>query len=114
MEFGRFVDAARALRRYDESQSPPPPHALARLGRVMLGKGLPREAHLALRLFLRLYPAHQDRADSVADLARALEMMGRKGEAAKVAAEAETLHARRASRRAAQARRDRLLSGHAH
>jgi hypothetical protein len=71
MENGRFLQALRELRRLN-GDPPPPPHTLWRLGRWCLDKGKPRRARRPLRLFLELYPGHQDRPEVMRDLARAL------------------------------------------
>ena len=62
MEDGRFADALRLLRKQDDGPVPPP-HVLWRLGRWSLDKAKPKLALFPLRLFLRLYPNHQDRPD---------------------------------------------------
>ena len=71
MENGRFSQALRALRQIN-GDPPPPPHALWRLGRWLLEKDRVRRARRPLRLFLELYPAHQDRPEVMRDLARAV------------------------------------------
>jgi hypothetical protein len=71
MENGRFARALRALRQLN-GDPPPPPHALWRLGRWFLEKDRARRARRPLRLFLELYPAHQDRPEVMRDLARAV------------------------------------------
>ena len=83
MEYGRFVDAWRALRR-DTGELPVPPHALARLGRWLADRGDYKKAVLPLRRFGELYPAHQDRDVVRNDLALCLQRMGKLKEAAKL------------------------------
>lgn len=77
MENGRFLPALKALRRY-RGGPPPPPHALHRLGRWLAEQGRAKAALRPLRLFLELYPGHQDRALVVQDLARALHAAGKR------------------------------------
>jgi len=85
MENRRFTAALRALKRYEEGPTPPP-HALIRLGRWLIERGRARAALRPIRLFLRLYPGHQDRLQVLYDLVRALSAAG-KTAAAKAAAE---------------------------
>ncbi len=110
MEQGRFVDALRALRGYREGPLPPP-HALARLGRWHLERGKPKHAALPLRLFLDLYPAHQDGPEVKRDLANALAQLGRTGEARGVLREAASEGMLRDGRRRTHAEREALLAG---
>jgi hypothetical protein len=77
MEDGLFEEAARRLPR-DFDEHVPPPHALWRLGRWCLDKGRAKLARRPLELFLRLYPAHQDRTAVARDLAAVLVALGRR------------------------------------
>ena len=105
MENGRFDEAYRALKRYREGPLPPP-HALWRLGRWLADKGRPKQAKRALKLFLDLYPNHQDRPFVLRDLALTHNALGENEDAAAVAEDAErinrALEQRRDERRAAK------------
>jgi hypothetical protein len=81
MENRRFEDAYRDLRRYQEGPVPPP-HALWRLGRWLLEKSRPKQAKLALQIFVDHYPGHEDRREVMLDLALALKATGQTAEAA--------------------------------
>jgi hypothetical protein len=70
LEHGRFEEARKALERRGDGPAPPP-HALWRLGRGLLGQGRAREARLPLELFRDLYPRHLDRPAVMRDLAAA-------------------------------------------
>jgi len=85
MEQGRFQEAYRTLKRVEPpcSKGPlPPPHALWRLGRWLADKGRRRRARLPFRLFLELYPHHEDRPEVLRDLALVENSLGRHREAA--------------------------------
>ena len=112
MEDGRFADALRLLRKQDDGPVPPP-HVLWRLGRWSLDKAKPKLALFPLRLFLRLYPNHQDRPDVLRDLAGALKCSGKHAEAEALAQEAKVLGERRHTRREKQRKHDRILTGRA-
>ena len=83
MERGHFVDAWKALNR-DSGELPAPPHALARLGRVLAERGNFKKAAVPLERFLATYPNHQDRAVVQRDLALCLQRMGKAKAAAKL------------------------------
>jgi len=94
MERGRFQEAYRTLKRVESpcSHGPlPPPHALWRLGRWLAEKRRPRRARLPLRIFLELYPHHQDRPEVMRDLALVENSLGRHEEAAGLAEEVRRL-----------------------
>ena len=112
MENGRFVDAIRALRRHQlDHRRPPPPHALARLGAIMLEMGRPGDAELPLRLFLRHYKSNLDRHEVVRNLGRTLEVIGQEEEAHALATEALKLESKHEKRLHRQAKLDRALAG---
>jgi len=81
MENRRFEEAYRDLRRYQEGPVPPP-HALWRLGRWLLEKSRPKQAKLALQIFVDHYHGHEDRREVMLDLALALKATGQAAEAA--------------------------------
>ena len=88
METGDFLDAHVALRRYEDGP-PPPPNALWRLGRRLAETKHPRQARLALELFLELYPNHEDRAEVMQELAHTLAALGKRRKAVSLAAQAK-------------------------
>jgi hypothetical protein len=79
MDNRRFEEAYRDLKRYQEGPVPPP-HALWRLGRWLLEKSRPKQAKLALQLFVDSYQGHEDRREVMLDLAlvEAAKDLGRK------------------------------------
>ena len=90
MQEKSFVEAVATLKRgrIKRSGPVPPPHALWRLGRWCLEQRRPKDASIPLQLFSDLYPHHEDRAQVLHDLARALKGMRRIKKAAVVAREA--------------------------
>ena len=60
----------------------PPPHALWRLGRWLLEKSRPKQAKVALQIFVDHYSGHEDRREVMLDLALALKATGQAAEAA--------------------------------
>lgn len=94
MEDRAFDEAYRELKRYRDGPVPPP-HALWRLGRWLLEKGRAKQAKLALRLFLDIYHAHQDRREVMLDLALALKALGQEEESAALVEDAENLGRKR-------------------
>jgi len=96
MESREFDEAYKELKRYRDGPVPPP-HALWRLGRWLLEKGRAKQARLALRLFLDIYSAHQDRREVMLDLALALKALGQEQESAALVEDAENLGRKRAA-----------------
>lgn len=90
MDNRRFEEAYRELRRYREGPVPPP-HALWRLGRWLLEKSRPKQARLALQLFVDTYHGHEDRREVMLDLALALKAAGQVAEAAALVEAAKRL-----------------------
>jgi hypothetical protein len=90
MEHGRFAEAGEALESYSGGHLPPP-HALWRLGRWLAQNRQPRRAKLALKLFVDLYHAHEDRPQVLSDLARVHLALGERDEARALADEARRL-----------------------
>jgi hypothetical protein len=80
MDNRQFEEAYRDLKRYQEGPVPPP-HALWRLGRWLLEKSRPKQAKLALQLFVDYYQGHEDRREAMLDLALALKATGQTAEA---------------------------------
>lgn len=97
MEHRRFEEAYRELRRYSDGPVPPP-HALWRLGRWLLEKGRPKQAKLALQLFVDFYGGHEDRREVMLDLALALKATGQTAEAAALVEAANELGRKQAVR----------------
>jgi len=93
MENRRFEEAYRDLRRYQEGPVPPP-HALWRLGRWLLEKSRPKQARLALQIFVDHYHGHEDRREVMLDLALALKATGQTAEAASLVEAAKGLAAK--------------------
>ncbi|HEX5138470.1 MAG TPA: tetratricopeptide repeat protein [Planctomycetota bacterium] len=93
MERGRVADAGSALEEY-EGGFVPPPHVLWHLGRQLFRRGEARQAKLALKLFLDLYPGHADRPQVLHDLARVLAGLGEREEARAILDEARRIAAR--------------------
>lgn len=94
MERGRIAEAGNALAEY-EGGFVPPPHALWHLGRQLFRRGEGRQAKLALKLFLDLYPGHGDRPQVLHDLARVLASLREREEARAILDEARRLAARK-------------------
>jgi len=90
LEEARPGEAYKALKQVREGPDPPP-HALWRLGRVLLERARPKHARLPLQMFVDLYPRHGDRPAVLRDLALALVRSGRVAEATAVAEEAGAL-----------------------
>ncbi|MDH3592389.1 MAG: aspartyl/asparaginyl beta-hydroxylase domain-containing protein [Planctomycetota bacterium] len=84
MENEDFLAAHRELKRHGPDSPLPPPHALWRLGRVLLGRKQPRKALLPLEMFQELYPEHRDRPEVIRDLALALKLSGQTKKAAAI------------------------------
>lgn len=89
-----MADAGNALAEYDGGFVPPP-HVLWHLGRQLFRKGEARQAKLALKLFLDLYPGHGDRPQVLHDLARVLAGLGERDEARAILDEARRLAAKK-------------------
>jgi tetratricopeptide (TPR) repeat protein len=90
LELGRFDEAYKALKRYRDTP-PPPPHALWRLGRWLAEHDRPKQAKLAFKLFLDLYPNHGDKPAVLRDLALAHKALGEHEEAIAVAEDAKAM-----------------------
>ena len=95
MENREFDQAYRELKRYKDGPIPPP-HALWRLGRWLLDQSRPKQAKLALQLFLDFYHAHQDRREVMLDLALALKALGQDKDAKALAEDARGLRKKQA------------------
>jgi len=93
MDNRRFEEAYRELKRYQDGPVPPP-HALWRLGRWLLEKSRPKQAKVALQLFLDHYHGHEDRREVMLDLALALKATGQAGEATALVEAAKNLASR--------------------
>ena len=111
MERGRFLEAAKTLRK--DKRCAPPPHCLWRLGRWCLDKQKPKDALLPLKLFLSLYPNHLDRPAVMHDLARTLALLGKRRDAEHWAEQAKQSGQRRQKQRREEHRKQTLAAGKA-
>lgn len=111
MERGRFLEAAKILRR--DRACAPPPHCLWRLGRWCLDKQKPKDARRPLELFLKLYPNHLDRPAVMLDLARTLAQLGKRRDAERWAEQAQQSGERRQQQRRAEHRQQVQAAGKA-
>lgn len=115
LETDHFVEALHALRTWKAEADPvPPPTALWRLGVWLTDRAQLHDAQLPLRLFLDLYPNHQEAHDVMKLLARVLHGLGEEGAAAKYAREAARRWEASRDARREEVERQFLLSGRAH